>query len=87
MEGKVESFLEIIKHTVFLYSKHISKAVASKIGQEIRAQQDQRLLVGAIFQIMEQEFSFYVPITMDELFRDVSNDDNEEKVIGIELKA
>jgi hypothetical protein len=54
MEGKVESFLEIIKHTVFLYSKHISKAVASKIGQEIRAQQDQRLLVGAIFQIMEQ---------------------------------
>jgi len=41
-----------------------------------------------LFSILEKEFSFYVSITVDELFRDViSIDSIEEKLIAIELKA
>jgi hypothetical protein len=36
---------------------------------------------------MEKEFNFYVSITVDELFREVSNDEVDEKFIAIELKA
>lgn len=31
MEGKVEMYSDIIKHTLLLYSKHISKMIASQI--------------------------------------------------------
>ena len=87
MEGKVEWFIEIIKHTVFLYSKHIGKKVAAQIGPEVKAQQDQRALIKAIQEVMEREFNLYFTIGVDELFREVTNDNLEDKVIGIELKA
>ena len=87
MEGKAECFIEIIKHTVFLYSKHIGKRVAAQIGPEVKAQQEQRVLIKAMQEVMEREFSFYFTISVDELFREVTNDNLEDKVIGLELKA
>lgn len=87
MEGKVEMYCDIIKHTLLLYSKHISKIITSQIPQEVRYQQDDRLLFSVMFSIMEKEFNFYVSITVDELFREVSNDEVDEKLIAIELKA
>jgi hypothetical protein len=40
-----------------------------------------------MFSILEKEFNFYVSITVDELFREVTNDEIDEKLIAIELKA
>jgi hypothetical protein len=73
---------------LLLYSKHISKIITSQIPLEVRHQQDERELFTVLFSILEKEFSFYVSITVDELFRDViSIDSIEEKLIAIELKA
>jgi hypothetical protein len=45
------------------------------------------VLIKAIQEVMEREFSFYFTIGVDELFREVTNDNLEDKVIGLELKA